>query len=72
LLAALMIVLMIEELRSQTAQSKLWLHAISVAHAYSMVVRGAHALLVRCLCVACALLVTPRFSRLPALALTAD
>jgi predicted branched-subunit amino acid permease len=53
LLAALMIVLMIEELRSQTAQSKLWLHAISVAHAYSMVVRGAHALLVRCLCVAC-------------------
>src|ERR1700709_1621994 len=50
LLAALMIVLMIAELRSQTAQSELWLHAISCAHAYSMVVCGAHAWLVCCSC----------------------
>jgi hypothetical protein len=39
---------MIGELRSQTAQNEVWLHAISIALAYSMVVCGVHALLVRC------------------------
>ena len=47
LLAALMGVLRIEALRNQTAQSGLWLHANSVALAYSMVVCGARALLAR-------------------------
>jgi hypothetical protein len=44
LLAALVGVPVMEVLRSQTAQRDLWLHANSVALAYSMVVCGAHAL----------------------------
>jgi hypothetical protein len=60
-----MVVLRIEALRNQTAQGGLWLHANSVALAYSMVVCSARALLV-------IFRFYPVFQGCLALALTAD